>query len=496
MVMQAPSGDDVSARPRAYRLGLDAALSQAVRANADLRRARIDVRLARQAVRAARAQYDTKLSAGLSYSGLVTVPVPGQFFQTLKSHVVGFDMGATQQLPTGGQVGLTWSTKLTRQETQVSIAPEPINSDAWESTLKLSVSHPLLKGAGVLVGLAPLRQARLRRDAARWALVGRARAVVRDILKAYLAIFEAQEGARIREVALAQAKRDLKRAQLLLETGRIPNSQLISYRVQVAQRERERVVARTLWLTRSLELLQLIGSPRAGSNVLINADVSGLPLPAKVPSASEARRRVLAVSTDLKAAQKQLKVAIISRRVARRNRRPSLDLTGSIGPLGSSDKLGHALENLVKFKGVSWSVGLTFSYLVGNRAARAASQRSRLDVSRQLVTIGDLRRALATSATRLVAMLSQQARLVTTSKAEAQLREQQLKDEQQRFGAGRSSRFTLQQMQDAVLTARFNVIAARVGYLKTRADLAALTGSLLRAAGLRVRNAKILSGRP
>lgn len=514
MMMQAPSGNGaisrnvagvgggggavVGARPKMMRLGMRAVLAQAVRANADLRRAGIDVRSAGQSVRESRAAFDTKLSAGASFSGSLTVPVAGQFFQPLKTHIVGFEIGATQPLPTGGQVGLKWATTLTRQETRISVTGSPTDqtSSTWESKLELSVTHPLLKGAGTLVGLAPLRQARLRRDASRWALVGRARAVVRDILKAYLSIREAQEGAQIRQVALAQAKREVTRTKLLLDTGRISESQLISHRVQEAQRERELVVARTLWLTRSLDLLQLIGSPKAGANALIHVDVLGLPLPTKVPTAAEAKKRALAASADLKGAQKQLKVAIISRRVAKRNRLPSLDLSGAIGPLGASDKLGRSLENLVKFKGVSWSVGLTFNYLVGNRAARAAAQKSQLEVNRQLVTIDELRRTLASSATRMVALLSQQARLVNTSRAETLLRERQLRDEQKRVGAGRSSMFTLQQMQDAVLTARFNVIAARVGYLKTRADLAALTGTLLPAAGLSVRHAKVLFSRP
>ncbi|MFH2006944.1 MAG: TolC family protein [bacterium] len=479
--------------PSQVSLGFREAIRQAVQANPDLRRAGIDVRQAQQSVRQARGAFDTNLRAAVNYSGYKTLPVPGQFFSTLRTDIFGFEVGVDQRLPTGGTVGLSLGTTLSRSEMLISFSnpPEERTVPLWDTSLKLTVSHPLLKGIGLDVGLAPLRQARLRRDASRWALVGRARAVLRDILKGYLDVYEAQEATGVSLAALTQARRELRRAELFLTSGRLPESELVAYQLLVAQRERELVETRTRWLTRSLDLLQLTGSPRAGQRVLIQAQLSGLPLRRIIPSLSVAKQLALASSTELVGAQKQLQVAVISRKVARRNRLPSLDVNASFGPLGQSDSIGKSYENMVRFRGLSWSVGLTFAYLVGNRAARAAAQTASLGVSRELVTIEELRRTLATTAARTVALLEQARELVRVVRSEVQLAELRVKNERQRRESGRSTLFVIHEMENTLVSARYKLLSARIAFLKGCADLAALTGTLLSDLGVEARSARL-----
>lgn len=493
VVLSAPA-----APQRGESLTFEQVLTKAVHLNRDLKRAGLDYATATQDLRAAKGEYDPKLSAGISYGESTNVAVEdGPTFQNLKSTSLNYNLGITQKLPTGGTVSLGLTTSMSKVRSLMSFTTEDASgnstvnsfersSKTWDTAITLTVTHPLLKGFGLDRNLAAIRQARLARDAARWTVWAKAQAVVRELLKAYLDVVEAQDAVRVQQEVVEQAERDLKRVRALLEVGRLAPSEMVDYEFALAQQRRKLLEAHTTWLQSSLTLRVQMGLKIQPGQQLVSAALPKNPFGVRVPSAKQATEAALKTSKSLAAALKELKIKRIILASAKRDTWPTLDLTASVGPQGSDTSFGAAHATMFKFKSLGWSVGLTFSYLVGNRAAKAARAKAGLDVKRKGVDIADLRQTLVAEAVRGVALLRLQRKLWQTSAAEVRLAAVRLDNERKKHAAGRSSNFVLLQMQNDLVGARHKLFAARVGWLKQRVALAALMGDLLARYGLRM----------
>lgn len=486
--LSVPGAPPTAAKDRGESLSFSQVLTQAVRLNRDLKRAGLDFASAKQDLRAAKGEYDTQLSAGISYRQSTSAEVEGLTIQRLKSTAMEYNLSATQKLPTGGSITLGLTTSRSSDMSRYNFSGIPIDSDTttWDTALTLTVTHPLLKGVGLDRNLAAIRQARLARDAARWAVWVQAQAVVRDLLKAYLDVVEAQAAVGVQREVVIQAERDLVRVKTLLEVGRMAPSEIVDYEFALAQQRRKLLEAQTTWLQASLALRVQMGLKIKPGQQLVSAALPRNPFGSTVPTFHQATDAALQTSKSLAAALKELKIKRIVLASAKRDTWPTLDLNASFGPQGRATKFGAAHETMFKFQSLGWSVGLTFSYLVGNRAARAARAKARLDVRRKGVDIAEMRQTLAAEATRGVALLRLQRKLWQTSEAEVRLAGLRLGNERKKHRAGRSSNFVLLQMQNDLVGARHKLFAARVGWLKQRVALAALMGDLLGRYGLRM----------
>ncbi len=486
--LAAPGAPSTSPVDRGEALSLREVLTRAVRLNRDLKRAGLDFAAAKQDLRASKSEYDPVLGAGLSYSQSTSPAVEGLTIQRLKSTSLQYNLSATQKLPTGGFIILGLTTSRTTDLSVYDFGVDPIHRDTttWDTALTLSVIHPLLRGIGLDRNLAAIRQARLARDAVRWAVWAKAQAVVRDLLKAYLDVVEAQAAVGVQREVMVQAERDIKRVKALLEVGRIAPSEIVDYEFALAQHRRKLLEARTTWLQTSLTLRVQMGLKIGPGSQLVSATLPANPFGAVVPTSRQASSAALTTSKSLAAALKELKIKRIILASAKRDTWPTLDLNASVGPQGRATTFGAAHQTLFKFKSLGWSVGLSFSHMVGNRAARAVQAKARIEVTRKGVDIAEMRQTLVAEAVRTVALLRLQRKLWQTTEAEVRLASVRLDNERKKHQAGRSSNFILLQMQNDLVGARHKLFAARVGWLKKRVELAVLMGDLLGRYGLRM----------
>ncbi len=488
-----PASPPAASRP-ASSWTFKAVLKRALTRNRDLVRAGLDLASARQDVRASRGQFDPTLGAGISYSRSTAVPVEGLNIQTLHSSNLNYNLSVSQLLPTGGTVSLGLATTRSTSLSRFNFSDTPFENqtETWDTALTLSVTHPLLKGVGTDKTMAAIRQARLARGAAAWAARAKAEAVVRDLYKAYLDVVTAEAAVRVQRDAVAQADRDLKRSLALVGAGRMAEADLVDYRFALAQQKRALLEAHTTWLQASLALRLQTGEHLQPGAGVVTTQLPQSPFTGATPTAQQAADAAMRHSRDLLAALKQLRIKEITLTTSDRDTWPSLDLSASIGPQGRADSFGKAHETMFKFKSLGWSVGLTFSYLIGNRAARAARAKARLDVKRQKVAIDELKQSLVSEATRTVAQLQLALRIAHTAELERRLAVLRLANERKKQAVGRSSLYVVLQMQNEVTSTAYKAFSARMDVLKRRAELAALTGTLLARLRLRAKAVKAL----
>ena len=148
----------------------------------------------------------------------------------------------------------------------------------------------------------------------------------------------------------------------------------------------------------------------------------------------------------------------------------------------------RSLQNLFRTDAPSYSIGITFSFPIGNRAAKAdlagaqitQEQISAQTRSQEQTVIAEVRnsvQALETARQRVL--------VARRARANAQI---QLEGEQTLFGAGRSTTFLLFQRENALANARNAEIRAETDYNKAISDLQRATSTTFRVNNIEIQS--------
>ncbi len=188
--------------------------------------------------------------------------------------------------------------------------------------------------------------------------------------------------------------------------------------------------------------------------------------------------------------------------VAKNRALPRLDLTGSYAfgglsgtstiegpdgePITIRDGLGDAAEQVFNFDFPAWTAGLTFSVPIGNHQAKELLVRTRWDRDRTGAQLEALKQQITREVRFAVRSLEDGAAAIDAAVASRRLAERNLEAEKTKFDNGLSTNFQVSEIQDALATAQFAEIQARVGYRQAIATYYASTGTFLEAKNVEI----------
>jgi len=388
-------------------------------------------------------------------------------------------------LPTGTQYGL--SLESARQSMR-PVSPLGMADPAQVDTaLTLSLSQPLLRGAGSRIARAGIRSATLVAQSSREGFARVIDVTVADVETAYWSAVYARALERVAEESLLRANTLLERNQQLLTLQLVANIDLLTVRQGVAVRQAELTEA-SRQRADAVDALLFVVYGREASAHLADAIDLDAALPEQAPVTPHDEAALLAAlrdRQDLREAVLGLDRSRLDVDVSRDGLRPSLNLVGSytavtnnvssLRPFGAS-RIGDVAS-------AGWQGGLLFTLPVGNNIAKAAHQQSVLAQSQQEAAVAaienqirqDVRQAL-----RAIQMSGVRARQTTEA---LQLAIEEYDAENQRLRLGLSDSFRLLQFEDhindaqqAQLEARFSLAQALVNFDLARAASAAKYG--------------------
>jgi outer membrane protein TolC len=348
---------------------------------------------------------------------------------------------------------------------------------------RLSVTQPLLRGAGSDVGLSSLRQAKLNLSATELAAQESASALLGQVVTAYWELWYSREVVRIDEASRELARVQEEQAKQQVAAGALAPASALPYATRVAELEETVLAARTDVRQRELQLAQLFGEPNAVAQGLVAADA---------PRASGAEDPLLARAVDdalnnsylRKQLQTQLALAKEQLKTAGDPLRPRLDVDAYVQAEGLGNRrVPPAFEQFGKMQAVSAHVGLTFEMPLTDTRRSAQIEATRLSqriVEKQLLESEvAIRSSVASALTRLGAA-RQKSEL---SKRTEQVARQQAEAERARFQAGSSIAISVQEAEDSLRQAELRAQRARVDVLLAELDLTELRGELLHRYG-------------
>ena len=491
-------------------LELSAVLTEAASTNLDLVLGQTDIEIAETQVMAAIGAYDVILTAGLNAAFQEQPQRGSQFAFAVGSRSAGANVGFQRALETGGQVRLDLQIGRTLTDQPISFfdASQGVTTlSQYRVAPTLTLSHPLLKGAGLEVNRAQRDKAEIaitQADASRQLT---AQNLARDIISAYWDVLFAHRDLDNKRRSVEQVQRQLERTQALVSAGRLSPVDIKAVEQAIASREADVLAAENGLLDASLTLRTLLGQDFADRNLL---GVLPITDPTVVPRSVDMKQEIdHALRTNPQVRQLELARASlrIDEMVAANNRLPQLDFQGSITPQGRSiDALpsattgdpgtrggwAEAFRNIfsddVAQDGVlaDWTVSgaLTLTWDVQNRTPKAQHQAAKLQLRKNEEQLRQARQQISSGVIRAASSLRTAGKSIEVAEVSLELAQDNLEAEQARFDVGRATNFDVLQRLDDIDNASASALNAQINYLKALAQLQALNGEILPAYGL------------
>jgi len=457
-------------------------IERAVLGNADLRRERLAVVRAMAGETQALGQFDLLLGSNLSLQSLSSCMTVDCLALVPSKPIPAGSLTLSRNLESGGKLLL--SAGMTRWPPGLFAATDAgKEAPAYDSSLTLTFTHPLLRGLGTEIAQANLRKARIQADMAQLARQMRACNVVRDVVVSYWELAYATQDLAIRRSALELGQEQLHATQAMIAAGRLADADAASVERAIAERREDVASAEQSLLFRSLDLWRLLGQPPDARAARLSATDAPSGRAPVLDDAGEVEQ-ALSANPQLRALRAGIALSQVDLATARSTLFPKLDFTGSVGPAGRRSTLGGSLGQLGQFGAVNWLAGLSFEMPVQNRAARGdmrmaeeAFQRANLDAEDFALQVRDL-------VLRAASNIRTTGVRVELGHREVRFAEQNLEAEKARFQAGRATNNDVLLRQHELKDAETRLLRASIDQEESEAALAAVTAEILERYGV------------
>ena len=491
-------------------LELSAVLQRSLETNLDLSANAIDIDISEAQVMAALGAYDVFITAGVNGNMSQTPQRGSAFTFALGARTVGANFGVSRQLETGGNVSvdIRASRNLTDQPINFFDANAGSFSLATYSVVPtLTVSHPLLRGAGLRVNRADINRAKIAVSQAQATRQLTAQNLVRDIISAYWDLLFTHRDLENKRRSVDLAQSQLERTRALVAAGRLSPVDAKAVEQALAARESDVINAENALLDASLNLRTLMGESLAEQDtlgVLPMTDPVVKPRPVDIKSELDS---AMAQNPQVR----QLQLGIESRRidelVAANNRLPQLDVSGTFTPQGRSvdtvpdaqtgdpgtqGSWPEAFRNIfsddIRSDGLlaDWTLTgqVSLTWDVQNRGPKGQHEAALLQLKKAEVQLDQVRQQVAAGVIRAANGLRTASKVMEVADISLELAKENLEAEQARFEVGRSTNYDVLQRLDEVDSAAASALSTQINYLKALVQLQALNGEILPAYGL------------
>ncbi len=355
-LLAAATGRAEESYPDKINLTRGYAIEMAVRRNIDLRIESFNSSMSGTDYERSWGIYNPVL--GVSGSGGVTSTTGDPFFNT-KSETSTISL--TQLLPTGGNIAASTQSGYTNS----AISNSGTVFSNWQSTVGLTLTQPLLRNAGKEVAELNITVAAntLQDSLERFRFV--TTDTVLSVITTYNHLYTLRQTQESRSKALNSAQNLLEEIKKK-PAGALQAMELANAEYAVVQRRKDLVDAGRNVRDQEINLLYLIGIESKPFIVSID------PPSREEPNITEeqAVKEALANRLDLKQLHLAFKTSQLQERVARHQTLPDLSITAGGGLTGQGGNFGESYRQIGDHPGDYWTVGLQFTYPLGNTAAK------------------------------------------------------------------------------------------------------------------------------
>ena len=379
---------------------------------------------------------------------------------------------ATWLAPTGATVQFSWVRNQTAGGGELAEETETTN---------LTVTQPLLQGAGLAVNLAPLRTAELQEQIDKLGLKTTVSATVTSIVQAYRTLQQTQEQLKLAKASQERSNSLLDTNRSLIAAGRMAAADLIQTQADAANQQVAVLQAEQARESAQLALLQLLA-------VDLRTDVIAAD-PIKAEHMDIDLEQVIALGLnnrmDLLAERKALAQDRQSLIVAKNNRLWNLSVVGSV----QNERFSGAAPPLATIagtntvttvtSGTTGNVGLQLNIPIGDYSLRQTEIQAQITVRKAEIQLEDLQQQVEASVRDAVHGVEISWRQLEAARQARDLAAKALENERDKLKAGRASNFEVLSFEADLRAANTQSLAASIAYLNALTTLDQQLGTTL-----------------
>lgn len=466
-----PSLSMAAATP--LQLTLSEAIRMAAEKNLDVRAELYNPAQFEADINRNRAIYDPLFTADTSYSRSTLPAVNLSSLASSSGTAFQMNTGLSQLLWTGATASVGFNNAFN--------SGDSVLYDNWQSSLGASLTQPLLKNLGRDATEVNINVSRLSKFASIEKFNTRLLTTVAQVKNEYYQLYNLREQVEVKKVSLELARKILKETKARVAAGVLPAMEILNAEFGAVTREKELIDVEKS-VSDQVDLLHLL------LQIDGRSDINTVDLPRRElieVSEDDSIKRALN-RQDIREQKRNLEISELQTRVFSNKTRPDLALVASTSLVGLDRTYSRNLERLSGFNYPAWSVGLNFSYPLGNGAAENDYRKSRLKTEQTALQIRSLEEGAANdvkAAIRAVTTGYKQIEVVDRGRAFA---EERLHAFMRRNEVGLATTKDVLDVENDLATAKSNQIIAVVGYNNAITRLWQVTGELLEREGVRV----------
>ena len=447
-------------------LSLNEAIRMAVEKNLDVRAELYNPAQFEADINRNRSIYDPLLNLQTSYTDSDSAIGPVGQSLMLNSSI-------SQLFWTGGTAALSFNN--TNSNT---VTP----STNWLTGLGVSISQPLLKNVGREATEIAINVSRYSKFASLEHFNSLLLTTVAKVRTEYFKLYSLREERDVKKVSLELARKILSETQGRVKAGVLPAMEVFNAEFGVATREKELIDAE-LAVSNQVDVLRLLLQMDTNGGDLQTVDLP--PRERYDVIESEAIQKALN-RPDIREQKRNLELNELLTRNLSQKTRPDLSLTASAQLTGLDSAYQRNINQVLASDYPVWSIGLNFSYPLGNRAAENDYRRSRLITEQISLKLRNLEETSANEVRAAIRGIEAGYKQIEVTDRGARFAEERLRSFIRKNEVGLATNKDVLDVENDLDVSKSNQITAVVGYANALTTYWQVTGELLEREGVRV----------
>ena len=461
------------------KVSLDDCIQGALERNLDLRIARYSPPMALSDLQSAYAGYNPNFSvsgahnyrmAGGGFDPSIGLPIPPT---TSDENAFNSSLGGLTPW------GLNYSLRGNVSETHIM---DSLNSPSDSGSASINLSQPLLKNFWIDQTRFNIQVAKNRVKYSELGLKLNIMSVVTTVEQAYYDLIYARENVAVQEKALELATRLVEENKKRVEVGALAPLDEKQAESQAATTRAALIAAQSALAVQENTVKQLITDNFSAMEPVELQASAPLTAPVQVFDRQLSWSRGLTDRPDLLQAKLDIERQGVTLKYNYNQLFPELDLTGTYGHGAGGQGISTYSQALYQMQQGSrpfYSYGAQLVFPIGNTGARATYKKSKLAMEQYVLTLKKLEQTIMATIDNDITQAKSDYQQVSATREAREYAVEALDAEQIKLEKGKSTTYTVLQMQRDLTAARGNEIQALANYNKALSQLSLDEGSTL-----------------
>lgn len=465
--------------PPGRPLSLQDCFAESLSNNFDVRIEQITPQISQFNLSAAYGGYDPQFTFGgqHQYNDSGAYFQDGQLVLPTEDYGNDFNSALTGDTPWGMTYNLGGS--INEQHITKNFSTNFLSGDNSSGSVGISVTQPLLKNFWIdnnrLTILVAKNQLKYSEQVLRNQLITTLTAVE----NAYYELIYARENVNVQQEALTLAQTQLDQDQQRVQVGSLAPLDVQQDQAQVAQSRANLIAAQNTYSVDQNTLKNLLTDNYSQWHDVDIDPTATLEAVRQFFDVQDSWSKGMTERPDLQEAKLNVERQGIQLKYDRNQLYPEVDLIGSYGFNGSGDQYHNSFEQMNDGSRPYYSYGGQLTVPLSNAKARNQFKSSKATEKQLLLQLKQLEQNVMVQIDNAVKQAQSAWESAAATKQARIYAEAALDAEQKKYAVGKSTTFTVLQLQNNLTTARSNEIRSLADYNQALANLAAAEGTTL-----------------